>query len=68
MPIHPFARPQGRIVELELDSAAAADNQLGDPGRRTVAFACVLHAREEPAAAMTSAKAVAQFLAWWFGS
>ena len=38
------------------------------PGRRTVAFACVLHAREEPAAAMTSAKAVAQFLTWWFGS
>ncbi|MGE0190801.1 MAG: penicillin-binding transpeptidase domain-containing protein [Planctomycetota bacterium] len=38
------------------------------PGRRTVAFACVLHAREEDAAAMTSAKAVAQFLSWWFGS
>jgi cell division protein FtsI/penicillin-binding protein 2 len=36
------------------------------PGRRTIAFAAVLHARTESAAADTAAPAVADFLAWWF--
>lgn len=38
------------------------------PGRRSVAFACVLHARTEAAAGATAAKAVAQFLRIWFES
>lgn len=38
------------------------------PGRRTVAFACVLHAREEAAASLTAARAVADILARWFDS
>jgi len=37
MPRHPFARPRGRMVELSFDSAALADNRLGDPATRTVA-------------------------------
>lgn len=37
MPAHNFARPRGRIVELEIESAALAANLLGDPSRRTVA-------------------------------
>lgn len=37
MPRHVFTRPSGRIVEIEIDSPALADNRLGDPTRRTVA-------------------------------
>lgn len=37
MPRHCFARPQGRVVEIELESSALEDNLLGDPARRTVA-------------------------------
>ena len=37
MPAHNFARPRGRIVEIEIESAALAANLLGDPSRRTVA-------------------------------
>ncbi len=37
MPTHNFARPRGRVVEVEFDSAALARNLLGDPARRTVA-------------------------------
>lgn len=37
MPLHPFARPRGRVVELEIESTALADNRLGDPSTRTVA-------------------------------
>ncbi len=37
MPKHAFARPEGRVVELELESPALADNRLGDPSSRTVA-------------------------------
>lgn len=37
MPVHAFARPRGRVVELELDSAALRGNRLGDPSVRTVA-------------------------------
>jgi cell division protein FtsI/penicillin-binding protein 2 len=36
------------------------------PGHRPLAFACVLHARMEGAAALTSAEAVRDFLAWWY--
>jgi cell division protein FtsI/penicillin-binding protein 2 len=36
------------------------------PGRRTVAFACLLHARTEAAAGGTAAHAVADLLAWWY--
>ncbi len=35
-------------------------------GFRPLAFACVLHARTEGAAALTSAKAVREFLTWWY--
>ena len=35
------------------------------PGRPTLAFACVLHARREAAAGLTSAKATHEFLTWW---
>ena len=35
------------------------------PGLRPIAFACVLHARTEGAAAITSATAVREFLPWW---
>ncbi len=37
MPTHNFARPQGRVVEVEIDSAALGRNLLGDPARRAVA-------------------------------
>jgi len=37
MPRHAFGRPQGRIVEFELESPHLRDNRLGDPSRRTVA-------------------------------
>ena len=36
------------------------------PGFRPLAFACVLHSRTEGAAAITSARAVRQFLTWWY--
>ena len=36
------------------------------PGRPTIAFACVLHARTEGAAGSTAAKSCARFLTWWF--
>ena len=38
------------------------------PGRRTVAFACVLHSRTEAAAGMTAGPATAKILARWFQS
>jgi len=38
------------------------------PGRRTIAFACVLHARLEPAAGMTAAPATAEILSHWYQS
>ena len=37
MPTHNFARPQGRLVEITIDSQALADNQLDDPAQRSVA-------------------------------
>ena len=37
MPQHPFNRPRGRIEILEVQSAALADNLLGDPPSRSVA-------------------------------
>ncbi|MDA0979112.1 MAG: alpha/beta hydrolase-fold protein [Proteobacteria bacterium] len=37
MPLHPFQQPAGRIEIIEIDSAALADNLLGDPGTRSVA-------------------------------
>ena len=37
MPLHNFERPQGRLAEMVIDSAALAGNLLGDPARRTVA-------------------------------
>ncbi len=37
MPVHTFARPKGRVVEIEIESAALANNRLGDPSTRTVA-------------------------------
>ena len=37
MPQHPFNRPRGRIEILEVESAALADNLLGDPPSRSVA-------------------------------
>lgn len=40
MPSHPFARPAGRLVEIEVESAALAGNLLGDPTRRAVAVYC----------------------------
>lgn len=38
------------------------------PGKRTVAFACVLHARTEAAAGMTAAPATQKILARWYAS
>jgi cell division protein FtsI/penicillin-binding protein 2 len=38
------------------------------PGRRRVAFACVLHARTEAAAGLTAAKATARILTAWYRS
>ncbi len=37
MPVHAFARPRGRIVEVTIESQALAGNLLGDPSARTVA-------------------------------
>ncbi len=37
MPAHNFTRPQGRIVEVEIESKALAKNLLGDPAARVVA-------------------------------
>ena len=37
MPKHHFDRPRGRVVEIEVESTALADNMLGDPSTRTVA-------------------------------
>ncbi len=37
MPAHNFARPHGRIVEIEVESKALAKNLLGDPATRVVA-------------------------------
>ncbi|NVB39611.1 enterochelin esterase [Pseudenhygromyxa sp. WMMC2535] len=37
MPRHNFARPRGRLVEIEIESEALAQNQLGDPATRTCA-------------------------------
>lgn len=37
MPSHNFARPQGRLLEITIDSRALADNRLGDPSERSVA-------------------------------
>ena len=37
MPVHNFRRPQGRLVEIEIESAALVGNLLGDPTRRVVA-------------------------------
>ena len=36
MPVHRFARPRGRLESMEIDSAAIANNILGDPTRRTI--------------------------------
>ncbi len=40
MPAHPYARPAGRLVEIELESGALAGNLLGDPAARSVAVYC----------------------------
>jgi enterochelin esterase-like enzyme len=37
MPIHSFDLPRGRLEHIEIESAAIANNSLGDPCRRTVA-------------------------------
>jgi S-formylglutathione hydrolase FrmB len=37
MPMHPFDLPRGRIEHPVIESAALAENLLGDPGRRAVA-------------------------------
>jgi len=37
VPQHPFERPRGRIAIVEVESAALADNLLGDPRVRSVA-------------------------------
>ncbi len=37
MPAHNFARPLGTFVEIEIRSAALAENLLGDPATRSVA-------------------------------
>ena len=37
MPVHNFHRPEGRLVEIEIASAALEGNLLGDPTRRVVA-------------------------------
>jgi enterochelin esterase-like enzyme len=36
MPIHRFTRPRGKFESFELESAAVANNTLGDPTLRTV--------------------------------
>ena len=36
MPQHPFVRPKGKIEIIEVESAALADNLLGDPSTRSV--------------------------------
>ncbi len=38
----------------------------GEGPGRTIAFACVLHARTEGGAGETAARVVARFLRWWF--
>ncbi len=37
MPKHPFTRPKGRFEYIEVESAALANNVLGDPSIRTIA-------------------------------
>ncbi|GIW72810.1 MAG: esterase [Planctomycetota bacterium] len=37
MPVHNFARPRGRVLELVIESEALRNNLLGDPPARTVA-------------------------------
>lgn len=37
MPTHNFVRPQGRLVEITIDSSALAGNRLDDPAQRSVA-------------------------------
>lgn len=37
MPRHNFQRPRGELIEIEIDSLALRDNQLGDPHVRSVA-------------------------------
>jgi len=37
VPRHPFRRPRGHLVEIEIDSVALRSNLLGDPHCRTVA-------------------------------
>lgn len=37
MPRHNYARPQGTLVEVEVDAPSVRDNLLGDPWQRTVA-------------------------------
>jgi enterochelin esterase-like enzyme len=37
MPHHNFDRPRGRLVEIEIESKALADNLLGDPATRSCA-------------------------------
>jgi penicillin-binding protein 2 len=39
----------------------------GPSAKRDIAFAMVLHAREEAGAGGTAARGVARFLRWWFG-
>lgn len=36
MPVHSFARPLGRVVEIVVESDLLADNLLGDPAARVV--------------------------------
>jgi len=36
MPRHSYARPQGTLVEIEVDAPSVKDNLLGDPWQRTV--------------------------------
>jgi enterochelin esterase-like enzyme len=38
MPTHNFSRPQGRLLELSIDSTALRGNWLGDPHERSVAI------------------------------
>lgn len=37
MPRHRFERPQGRLIEVQVDAPSVKDNMLGDPWQRTVA-------------------------------
>ena len=37
MPLHNFEGLRGRVVEIEIDSAALRGNMLGDPSKRRVA-------------------------------